>query len=183
MTLLLQHATPVALWHHVIHEAESDCSIFLKEDLESYLVFLLMRYIDKPEIVKHIMAVQFLKATHLPFQQRQKILQEVGDQCLLFSGLFPCIAKKRFVKISYFVKLGQTAYHAISDELYQHLAEQFVGLMDILQSLRNANTRPVLLPLDAYELWDDTQSQRAFASLRNYTDAFPVFHVGCQDKN
>ena len=46
---LLQNSTVTALWHDIIHEAEEQCDIQLKEDVESYLVYLLIRYTEKPQ--------------------------------------------------------------------------------------------------------------------------------------
>src|SRR5579872_6449634 len=113
---LLLNSTPLALWHDIIHEAENTCAISLKEELESYLVFLLMRYTNKPEAIRRVVAADFLEGLSFNPKQRALALQTVGDNCLIFSGLFPKIAQKRLVKISYFVKMGQSAYIAISRE-------------------------------------------------------------------
>lgn len=176
MTLLLG-STPIALWHDIIHEAEAACTITLKEELESYLVFLLMRYMDKPEIMRHIIATEFMSGLHENRKKQQWIFQEVGDKCLIFSGLFPHIADKRLVKISYFVDMGQAAYATLSkknSDLYGLLARHFVPLMDILQSIRRySKDYPDLLPLQAYDLWNDSSSQRAFQLLKNTTRALP----------
>jgi len=174
---IMTNTTSVALWHEIVHEAEQSCSVTLKEDIESYLVFLLMRYINKPELVKQIIALEFLQSLELTSMKREAILRDVGDKCLLFAGLFPGIAKKRLVRPSYYVKLGQAAYFRVSKEtndLYDHLSHQFVPLMDILQSIKTHD----LLPLDAYELWNDTGSRRALAILKQYThhlDSIPLF--------
>lgn len=170
---ILHNSTPTALWYDIIHEAQGACEITLKEEIESYLVFLLMRYTAKPEVAKQIVATDFLKGVNLPSTQREIILQEVGDKCLLLSGLFPNCNNRRLVKISYFINLGKSSYAIISNEhndLYGLLSAQFVSLMDILQSLRQySNANPNLLPLDAYELWSETGSKRAFSILRQYT--------------
>lgn len=178
---IVTSTTPVALWHDIVHQAEQSCSVALKEEIESYLVFLLMRYINKPEIVKQIIALEFLQSLELTPRKREVALQAVGDKCLLFAGLFPSVAKKRLVRVSYFVKLGQAAYFRVSkksNDLYDHLSNQFVPLMDILQSIRQyAKISPDLLPLQAYELWNETGSQRALAMLKQYTthpEAIPL---------
>src|SRR5688500_16739251 len=101
MKLLLSE-TPTSLWYSIIQEAETVCMVTLKEELESYLVFLLMRYIDKPDVVRKIIATEVLQSMSLHSYRRQTALQEIGDHCLLFSGLFPHLAQKRLVKISYF---------------------------------------------------------------------------------
>lgn len=175
---LLLNATPVALWHQIIHEAQTMCDVTLKEDLESYLVFLMVRYTDRPEVVKNIVAYEFLRSVQLTAKKRQTALQEVGDQCLIFAGLFPHLADKRLVRISYFVDMGQSAYSLLSknhNDLYGSLAKQFVGLMDVLQSVRQfSKDHTDLLPLQAYELWNDTGSQRAYSVLKKVTQATPV---------
>ncbi len=165
---LLHQSNSVQLWHDLITDAEKICDISLKEEVESYLVFLLIRYVASPDIAKRIIATEFLQGVQLTRNMREIALQGVGDKCLLMSGLFPTIAKKRLVKISYFVKLGQSSYATISktqNDIYSLLAHQFVPLMDILQSVKNHD----LLPLDAYELWNETGSQRAFTLLKKYS--------------
>lgn len=175
---LLLNSTPVALWHEIIHDAETQCSIPLHEDLESYLVFLLIRYIDKPELMKQIIATEFLQSLKLPRGERSLALQEIGDKCLLFSGLFPSLADKRLVKISYFVNLGITAYDGISkkhNDLYYSLAKRFVSLMDVLQSIRRySDDYPDLLPFQAYDLWNETGSKRALSVLKGYSKGTPI---------
>ena len=175
---LLVNSTPTSLWYQIIHEAEAACEIPLEAEVESYLVFLMMRYTSKPEIARHIMATDFLKAYGSGPHQRQLVLQEVGDKCLLFSGLFPGIAEKRLVKVSYFVNLGQSSYATLSkteNDLYCSLSNQFVALMDVLQSLRQYSDQfPGMLPLQAYELWVETGSQRALSALKQYTHGIPI---------
>lgn len=177
MTLLLS-TTSIALWHDIIHEAEAACTITLKEELEAYLVFLLARYANKPEIVKHIIANQFLESLNYGPHKKQLAMQELGDKCLIFSGLFPHLADKRMVKINYFINMGQSAYAAIStksSDLYGMLAGEFVSLMDILQSIRCYSKEIVdLLPFEAYDLWNESGSKRALKILQQHTKATPI---------
>lgn len=187
---IVTSTTTTALWHEIIHEAEHSCAVTLKEEIESYLVFLLMRYINKPEFVKQIMALEFMHGMQKMSAQQEVMLREVGDKCLLFAGLFPRIAESRLVRLSYFVKIGQAAYVTISktsNDLYDHLSHQFVPLMDILQSIRHYTQNcPNLLPLEAYELWNDTGSQRAYAILQQYahhTGAVPILVSNKESKN
>jgi hypothetical protein len=172
MKILIQ-STPVALWHEIIHDAEATCSISLNEELESYLVFLMMRYTSQPDIVKKIMATHFLEGVNSSPSKKLLVLQQVGDNCLIFSGLFPKMAEKRLVKISYFVNMGRTAYSAISQhqsDLYDSLSNHFVPLMDVLQSVRHSvKDFPDLLPFEAYDLWNETGSLRALSVLKQYT--------------
>lgn len=169
---IIVNSTPLALWHEAVSEARQACQITLEEELEAYLVFLLMRYHNNPNIANNIMATQFLAGQAQANTHRQSLLQAVGDECLLFSGLFPNLAEKRRVRISYFVQIGRSAYISLSshtNDIYELLAQYFVALMDILQSLRQYTQEcPNLLPLQAYELWNETGSQRALRILEQY---------------
>ncbi len=161
--------TSFSLWQEVIQHAESRCAVRLNQQVESYLISMLIRHMDKPELCKQVFAIAFLEALQLQSHQRHLSLQEIGDQCLIYAGLFPLAAEMRHVKISYFVNLGQSAYGNISrtgNDLFASLALDFVVLMDVLQS-----TRPFhdLLPLQAYEQWHELGSQRAFKILQEYT--------------
>src|SRR3990167_6925576 len=130
---VLTSTSSLMLWQDVIKQAENRCSISLKQELEAYLVSLLVRYTNRPDIVRQIVATAFLNA--IQEESRQHSLQCIGDQCLLFTGLFPQITKRRQVKIKYYVDLGRSAYAAISsttNDLYSSLAFEFVALMDVL---------------------------------------------------
>lgn len=172
---VLSNATPVAIWHEVILEAEGHCGTHLQTELEAYLVFMLVRYMNQPSIVQQIMASHFLEAIHAGYHESELLLQRVGDICLLFSGFFPGIAEKRKVNIPYFIQLGRTAYSTISqsnDDIYHQLDLQFVPVMDVLQAMRQYSKEcPDLLPLQAYELWHECGSQRAFSILQLYSSA------------
>lgn len=161
--------TTLALWQHVVEHAKTDCAVYLPTDLEVYLVSLLIRYTTKPEIAKQILATAFLEALQLDRHEKQVSLQRVGDECLVFAGLFPQTAKKKHVKLTYFVDLGRSAYAGISEhanDLFGKLAAEFVNLMDILQAI---STRQPLLPLEAYEQWQALGSRRAYKALKEYT--------------
>lgn len=180
---VLVNSTPVALWQDIVHEAETACATSLSHELEAYVVFLLMRYMDKPEISKRIVALHLLEGLHA--KERDVALLGVGDTCLLFSGLFPGMAEKRLVKISYFVNMGRSAYDAVSktsNDIYSLLAQQFVVIMDILQSIRDfARNVPALMPIQAYDLWNEAGSQRALRILRQHTRATPVSMLSKED--
>jgi len=126
---IVTRETATALWHEVVHEAEASCRIMLREEIESYLVFLLMRYIDRPDVIRQIVALDFLQGVESTRKMREMVLRDVGDRCLLFAGLFPALAETRLVRLSYFVRIGQASYFRISrksNDLYDHLSHQFV---------------------------------------------------------
>ncbi|MBB71220.1 MAG: hypothetical protein CMF50_02325 [Legionellales bacterium] len=181
MDNLVLNPTSTAQWHHLVQDAAFHAGLQLDEELESYLVFLLMRFVEQPHLSNQALALEYLRSQLHGRGQQHETLQAVGDKCLLFAGLFPGHAQRKRVRISYFVDLGQTAYHHLSlvsraalGELYGTLRNEFVVLMEVLQASRELTGANALLPLEAMELWQDTQSQRAYACLKDLSDALPI---------
>jgi hypothetical protein len=172
---LILEPTATAQWHSLVSEAEQRHDVTLAHDLESYLVFLLMRFTSQPQMAASILALDFLEGVEKTGQKRQEALQELGDKCLLFAGLFPGQAEQKHVNISYFVFLGQSAYGTLANNmpqqsaiLYTELVKNFVKLMDLMQTIR-VDKASELTPLQAYELWTETASQCANKALSKYT--------------
>lgn len=167
MRELILEPTVQAQWYTLISEAEDRACIVLPESLKSYLIFLLTRFATDTRLPTVIVAEEFLTALEIGGQQRQEMLRDVGDICLLFTGLFPQRAEKRRVKISYFVELGQSAYCVLSQlkhtslaQLFAELSHSFVSLMDVLLTCRQLPPQ-LLSPFAALELWQDTGSRFA----------------------
>ncbi len=170
MESLVLQPTAAAQWHSLVKEAESSSHCQLEEDLESYLVFLLMRFTSDKNIAARVLTLDYLYAMHeVGLHNRLRLVRDVGDLCLLHAGLFPLRAQRRRVSISYFVGLGRSAYLHLaahmpnsSADTYAHLGHGFVRLMGILQAMRTLHGQPSLLnPLEAHELWSDTGSHHA----------------------
>ncbi len=164
-------SSELSQWHTLVHEAEVDYGCQLDEAMQSYLVFTLMRFAKDQQLNSHALAIDYLNSHHLPNGLRSEQLRNIGDQCFLVSGLFPQSAEKRQVGVTYYVDLGRSAYHHISTvtqqgiaELYQQLAESFILLMDLLQTIRQYSM-PALQPIAAMELWQQTGSQAAYRQI------------------
>jgi len=177
MDKIVAASTSTNQWQNLVTEAGHSCNVALSEELESYLVFLLMRFVDSPQMAHKIMATEFLTSINQSGSLRPLALRDVGDQCLLYSGLFPGRAVRRRVRVSYYVNIGKSAYFSLANSgkfsdnrLFATLADKFVCLMDILQSMREINNPlPVLDPITAEEIWHDTGSNHALKSLQNFT--------------
>jgi hypothetical protein len=187
MHTLVLEPTVTAQWYALIQDARKSTSIQLPEELESYLVFLLMRFSEHPELFNSILAIDFLESHAKWGEARKLALRDVGDKCLLYAGLFPGKARKRRVKISYYVALGQSAYNTLSifqsnnsALLFKHLGQQFVELMDTLHSIRALDTHSAAFSLDlieAHELWTDTASAYAYKILKAKTNMDPILSI------
>ena len=174
----LLEPTTTAQWKRLLQQAEDKANCSLDEELESYLIFTLIRFTQNPDLACRALAPDFLHGINKLGQAREQQLRDVGDQCLLLSGLFPQRAEKRLVTIQYYVGMGQAAYDHLGQlmrqalaNLYKQLAASFVQLMDVLQNIRDQNN---LMPLQALELWGSTGSQNAYRILSQHTNATPV---------
>jgi len=182
MSELMLSATSVEQWQELVAEARNSAEHHLGEELESYLVFLLMRFTRRPEMMARILALDYLRGLRERGRLRADRLREVGDHCLLYSGLFPAQARRRMVRLSYFVDLGRSAYDTLGDaeraatgRMFRRIARAFVELMETLQSMRVlASQEAAIDPLNAIELWQDTGSGLARRTLAATTDAFPA---------
>lgn len=181
MKSMLLEPTATAQWQALVKEAEASRHLSLGEELESYLVFLLMRFVEKAELAKSVLAMEYLQAFETLAGQGVK-LQEVGDKCLLLAGLFPERAERKRVQISYFVELGRSAYSRVADlsrveiaGLYQSLCESFVALMDVLHITRELAGN-ALTPLQAMHLWKEVKSPHALEVLQQHTKGILLFH-------
>ena len=181
MSEILEPTGDVAQWHSLVIDAEKQAGVQLDEELESYLVFTLMRYLRRPDMASRVLALDFLESFHQQASRRSESLRDVGDQCLLYSGLFPQRAERRRVRVSYYVDLGRSAYRNLAEglselaRLFERMAEEFVSAMDILQAIRTVGGQPVgLSAIQAHDLWADTGSATARAELARHTGALPI---------
>lgn len=189
MTQLILEPTSIAQWHALVSEAEAAAAQSLGETLESYLVFLLMRFVARPDLAGHTLAIDYLRGTAAQGQLCETQLRDVGDLCLLLSGMYPQHAERRLVRASYYVDLGRGAYGQLAERLrhagagvYQQLCHGFVALMDVLQAMRSLDGKPVMAPMQSLELWAETGSQSAWQRLRAQTDALPIMVDGTLTK-
>jgi hypothetical protein len=137
-----RHGTPTELWHALVLEGEQKRNLALGEDLESYLVFALMRHLGDHTLASRVLALDWLSASEVPAQEGADALREVGDRCLLVAGLFPRLAERRRVDDDYFVRLGRGAYAGAAARtrraeagLFEKLVEAFHSLVDVLRAL------------------------------------------------
>ena len=143
MKTLILHPTELSQWHALVNEAQASSRLILNENTESYLVFLLMRFVQEPQLLDSVVALDFLHALSATRRGKMALLRDVGDKSLLFSGLFSEMAQKK-VSLNYFIDLGQAAYLSVGelhDEpqsagLYYELSHEFLTMQRILQAMR-----------------------------------------------
>jgi hypothetical protein len=176
MSGLILHETALSQWQALVVEAESQAAIHLPHELEAYLVLLLSRFCQADQLGDTVIALSFLEAQQASGHLRLSLLHDVGDKCLLFAGLYPQLAARRRVNLQYFIQLGQGAYRILGEPkktsmglLFAELSKAFIPLMDVLLYCRAFNQLN-LTPIEAWDLWSETQSQYAKALVMNWTE-------------
>ena len=189
MKKVILQPTELAQWQSLVQEAQQLRQFSLDEDLESYLVFMLMRFANSPEMAASVMGTEFLESMQCLGNLRHDKLRDVGDKCLLLSGLFPGRVKRKQVTLSYFVDLGQSAYSQVSSVskkdlavLYGSLCEGFIKLMDILHAMREVDGNSASIATsDAAELWNTNGDKHALEILKRKQDNKIVIDIN-EDK-
>ena len=182
MPELIMEPTPAAQWQRLVQEAAQRLELDLEESLESYLVLLMMRFTGNAEAGHRIMALDYLRGLRQAPRAQAVALRDVGDHCLLCSGLFTQRARRRRVSVSYFVDLGRSAYQQVAErqsgsslsELFDALALGFVRLSDVLRAMRELDGSRSLSALEAMDLWQHQHSAYALRTLESLTDATPI---------
>ena len=157
MSAILTDRPQLALWTDLVHEAECNAATRLDEELESYLVFLLIGHTRDVQLDRNAVAVDYLLARAETGMRLKQELRDVGDRCLLLAGLYPEQAERRLVSVRYFLELGSHAYDELANalragvaELYGHLAQAFARLVRVLMELRRRMRE--IAPLVLHEL-------------------------------
>ena len=143
MKNIIIQPTETAHWYALIGEAQEKNACFLEEDIESYLVFLLMRFNTQAELAESVLAVDFLTSMNSSGKVGIERFQALGDKSLLFSGFFPEQADKKNVSEDYFIDMGRGAYQSAANltghntsELFAALSEAFIIMRNILYSIK-----------------------------------------------
>jgi hypothetical protein len=128
--------TEMAQWDAVLSEAQFHAEVNLDADIKAYLTHTLIRFSKQINIADCVVGKEMLTAMQQVGRRYQlQALREVGDRCLIFSGLFPGQAEKRQVGLRYYIDMGQSAYHRVASLEQTSFAEIALALRDNFQLL------------------------------------------------
>lgn len=138
--------TEHAQWLALVAEAQTMSGYDFPDPLENYLVLTLDYFTrEHHRLTSSVIAVDLLEGVQLSGSAKSTLLRNVGDQCLLLAGLFPERALRKNVSLDYFINMGKQAYTLLAEvnsaphidqELFSELSHNFVGLMDVLHTIR-----------------------------------------------
>ena len=126
------------------------------------------------------LALMLADAAEADREQRNFVLQQVGDRSLFVAGFFGESFPRRLVDIDYYIDIGGAAYGTLSDSLrgtlrgralstvFAELAEKFRDFVDVLAEVREGGKAADDVDvLRVYEIWLKTRSLRAARMLRD----------------
>lgn len=143
--------TITATWVEFVKFGEARAERNLSEELESFLVFTLMRFAERTDLFLFTLALEYLKAsTEYTGRKKEQVLSEVGDVSLLLAGLFPERSRKLGIPPSYFSQMGRMAFSELADSfasrklkrfecLYRNVSDGFPAMADVLTATRERN--------------------------------------------
>ena len=112
-------------------------------------------------------------------EQRNYLLQRIGDVALFVSGFFADGLAARAVDLDYYIHMGGNAYGSLSEEVrgtfrgnaiagvYRELAAKFHVFVDVLNEIKDGSRDATDVDLlRTYEVWLRTGSRRAESILR-----------------
>lgn len=138
------------IFRNAVQEGEHTLNQTLSTDLEGYLVFALIRTLEKKDILSMRVGEALFEAMYLHMgKQKEDALCRVGDTSLVLAGCFPERARSLHVSSQYFKDVGETAFGTLADALhdrkrtalavlYRSIAEQFLLLIEVLKAMRRS---------------------------------------------
>lgn len=145
---IIYEPTVVATWVEFVKEGERRAELPLGEELESFLVFTLMRLVKKTDIFSFVVATDYLDAINTNTGKTREVhLSEIGDICLIHAGLFPERHERFGIHPSYFRSIGSAAFDELGSllarkgrskygDLYQRAADGFPFMTEVLLATR-----------------------------------------------
>lgn len=101
-----------------VEETKSLTGFELPEELEVYIVMLLANYVNKPDFLPHKSFIE----TYLILKDSRSA-KDLGDTCLIVTGVFPSYGSKYNLDYKYFESIGISSYEKAAQTLnYQTFA-------------------------------------------------------------
>ena len=126
--------------YDIVLESEYKLGVNLDHETEAYVVQLVARYIDRPNINKDPIATKMLSGMQMPKEQKKSVLKEVADECLLIDGL--SLGKNRWPSVRYYQDIGKIAYSNVAyitnppETFFEELASNFSLISTVIGKIK-----------------------------------------------
>ncbi len=124
-----------ASWE-IVMEGESRSRLFLDNELEAYLVYMVARNFRNRDFPPDVICLEFNRA------RTADDFRQIGDSCLFVDAWE--VKRAKLVDDAYYEKLGQAAYAYAAaasrpiDELFNRIAREFTQLSRVLAGVKPA---------------------------------------------
>jgi len=166
---LVHRASAIEFFRDLVDGALSHQHLQAGELTSYYVVNLLAGFLHRPGGDNEALALRFGRALAAGGLEQRSGLKEVGDVSLFVSGFFSDSLGRSLVDVDYYIRLGGSAYQALSrrdeDQLspvFAELAEKFAAFVDVLSEVSertSCTSNQDLLRL--YERWLKTGGRRS----------------------
>lgn len=170
-----------------IRQAFNNQKIDAAPHTEFYLVNMLSDFCHatklhaSPEKKQTPLAIQYLESLQMDQAEGFRLLKELGDFSLFFSGFFHDSLSRKTVDVDYYISMGGNAYHRLHSmiqsskygdafrETFFELASNFVRFVDALSEIsENCKVAKDSDLLRLYERWLSTGSERIRKKLNEF---------------
>lgn len=118
-------------FHRVVKTTQAETGYMLPEHIESYVVFLLADHVDKRDFLPQTSFAEI----YLDLNSSRSA-KELGDTCLFVTGVFPEYGKRKGLKRSYYIEIGQGSYQrastSLNTPLFNELSTHFEFLSNFI---------------------------------------------------
>ncbi len=118
-----------------------------------------------------VLAEMMAEAIDADNSRRVMILKQMGDTSLMLSGYFPEALERRCMNLSYYHRMGETAYGLLGTlsegmSVYDELSQRFPKVCGVLNEMSEA-TQDRTYSIDRLlEIYRNSSSERALEKLR-----------------
>jgi hypothetical protein len=167
---MVRRESAVEYFRELVESAMAHQRISANELTAYYVVQLLAGFLQRSTAEDDSpLALRLARALETGGVEQRAGLKRIGDRSLFVSGFFSDSLRRKIVDVDYYVKVGGSAYQALSrletdtfSPVFAELGEKFVGFVDVLSEVSERTscaTNADLLRL--YEKWLKTRSPRS----------------------
>ena len=121
----------------VVQQTVVETGYSIPNDIETYIIALLSDHVEKPKFLPQTsFAEAYLSLTH----KSSYSAKELGDTCLILSGVFPDYGSKFGLNDSYYKDIGKTSYEQASRILNRELFYMLYLHFDFISRFINLTT-------------------------------------------
>lgn len=173
---------PHMFFYDAVKRAQTKQSIQLSENVEYYLVQLLMNFIraDEQNALTDCLIIMVKKALEGVLNEKIVLYKKIGDIALYICGFHQDYFTNKSYDIKYYISMGSAAYKNLSNlmigkttyqntmaQIYEDMSVHFLEAIDILLQVseniyQTKNQRSIL---NLYDAWINTESKKLYQDL------------------